>query len=95
MRSDAEQASRWETDGGHLLESPGDAQRAQEHHVGRQLAAVGQRLCREFAPDGGAGATAIRDMVREARTGFGNPDVIAYLPALVERMVRRRLRDHS
>lgn len=87
--------NRWETDGGHIeepAEEPADeARQVQVDHVGRQLAAVAERLCREFAPGGGAAAESIRDQVRDARDAFGAPRVIAYLPLLVERTVRRRL----
>ena len=64
---------------------------AQVDHVARQLKAVAERLCREFAPAGGAAAAEIRAQVREARHEFGSPPVVAYLPVLVERTVRRRL----
>ena len=65
--------------------------RAQTEHVGRQLAAVADRLCHEFAPDGGAAAAAVRAQVHRSRAEFGSPRVIAYLPTLVERAVRSRL----
>ncbi len=55
------------------------------------MVAVAERLCREFAPDGGPAAESVRDQVRDARDAFGSPRLIAYLPTLVERAVRRRL----
>lgn len=84
--------NRWETDGGHIEEPVDEARHAQAEHVRRQMAAVAERLCREFAPGGGAAAVSIRGQVSDARDAFGSPRVIAYLPALVERTVRRRLR---
>jgi hypothetical protein len=89
---DGDQLGRWETDGGHLPEPTIEDRQAQTEHVGRQLIAVADRLCREFAPDGGAAAAAVRAQVRRSRAEFGSPRVIAYLPTLVERAVRRRLR---
>lgn len=89
---DGGQISRWETDGGHVREPSVEDRRAQTEHVGRQLAAVTDRLCREFAPDGGAAAAAVREQVHRSRAEFGSPRVTAYLPTLVERAVRRRLR---
>jgi hypothetical protein len=85
---DGEQVSRWETDGG---QTAAEDRQAQAHHVARQLEAVAERLCREFSPGGGPAAEGIRTQVREARDAFGSPHVIAYLPVLVERTVRRRL----
>lgn len=64
----------------------------EEEHVARQMAAVADRLCREFAPEGGPAAAALREQVREAWSGFGSPHVITYLPVLVERSVRHRHR---
>jgi hypothetical protein len=86
---DGEQVSRWETDGG---QTATEDREAQAHHVARQLEAVADRLCREFSPGDDAAAEEIRALVREARDAFGSPHVIAYLPVLVERTVRRRLR---
>lgn len=89
--ADAGQVGRGETDGGRVR-APMDAERqAQADHVERQLAAVADRLCREFAPAGGPGAATIRDRCLEARAAYGSPRVIAYLPILVERAVRRGL----
>lgn len=87
MTVDAAQVSRWETDGGHVREA--EREGAQAEHVRQQLDAVADRLCREFAPAGGPAAEAIRDRCREARAAYGSPAVIAYLPVLVERAVRR------
>jgi hypothetical protein len=86
---DGEQIGWWETDGGRAAV---EDRRAQAEHVARQLEAVADRLCREFCPGGGAAADEIRTQVREARDAFGSPNVVAYLPVLVERTVRRRLR---
>ena len=88
----AAQLARWESDGGHVDRPVEEARHAQADHVGRQMVAVADRLCREFAPDGGPAAESIRDQVRDARDAFGSPRVIAYLPTLVERSVRRGLR---
>lgn len=68
------------------LDAPSPADR-----MAQQLVDVADRLCREFAPAGGAGADAVRRQVREAREGFGSPTVFDYLPVLVERDVRHRL----
>jgi hypothetical protein len=65
--------SRWEADGGHIEEPADEARHAQADHVGRQMAAVAERLCREFAPGGGTAAESIRDQVRDARDAFGSP----------------------
>lgn len=56
--------------------------------LARQLIEVGDRLCRQFAVDGGPSAESVRRQVREARAGFGSPKVIAYLPVLIERQLR-------
>lgn len=92
---EAGQVGRWENDGGRIR-APGDAARhARADHVDRQLVAVADRLCREFAPAGGPAATSIRDQVRRARAGYGSPRVIDYLPVLVERAVRGGLNSGS
>lgn len=59
--------------------------------VAHQLVGVADRLCREFAADGGARAESVREQVRQARAGFGSPRVITYLPVLIERDLRRTL----
>jgi hypothetical protein len=59
--------------------------------VAQQLAEMTDRLCREFAPAGGAAAEVVRGQVTEVRAGFGSPKVLTYLPVLVERSVRHRL----
>ncbi|MBW0117789.1 three-helix bundle dimerization domain-containing protein [Pseudonocardia abyssalis] len=59
--------------------------------VARQLLEVGDRLCRQFAVDGGPTAESVREQVRRARAEFGSPAVIAYLPVLIERALRRDL----
>lgn len=64
--------------------------RTEAQHVAQQMAAVADRLCREFAPAGGTAADAVRAQVREAWADFGSPRVITYLPVLVERAVRAR-----
>lgn len=64
---------------------------AEAQHVARQMIAVADRLCGEFAPTGGAAAESVREQVRKAWADFGSPRVIAYLPVLVERTVRGRL----
>jgi len=72
---------RWETDGGRTDNPIATARHAQAEHVARQLTAVTDRLCRQFAPDCGAPApaAAIRELVGDVRAGFGSPRVIAYL----------------
>lgn len=57
----------------------------------RQLREVIDRLCREFAPAGGAADVLVRRHVAQVRAGFGTPAVVIYLPVLVEREVRHRL----
>jgi hypothetical protein len=59
--------------------------------VAQQLVEMTDRLCREFAPAGGAAAEVVRGQVTEVRAGFGSPKVLTYLPVLVERSVRHRL----
>ena len=61
--------------------------------VAKQLTEVADRLCREFAPAGGEAAETVRRQVREARAGFHSPKVLTFLPVLVERNVRRQLRE--
>jgi hypothetical protein len=90
-RSDDEHISRWETDGGHVREPAPAAGTAQADHVRQQLDAVADRLCREFAPAGGPADAAIRQQVRQARAAYGSPRVIAYLPVLIERAIRRSI----
>ena len=68
---------------------PTRAQRAEK--ADQQLADVADRLCREFAPVGGADADVIRGQVREARGEFGSPKVLTHLSVMVERTVRERL----
>lgn len=68
---------------------PTRAQRAEK--ADQQLADVADRLCREFAPDGGVDADVIRGQVREARAEFGSPKVLAHLSVMVERAVRERM----
>jgi hypothetical protein len=84
-----DQAGWWEND---RSQTAAEDQQAQADHVARQLVAVADRLCREFAHGDAAAAEEIRAQVREARDAFGSPRVVAYLPVLVERTVRRRLR---
>ena len=52
---------------------------------------VGDRLRRQFAVVGGPTAESVREQVRQARAGFGSPKVIAHLPVLIERQLRRDL----
>lgn len=66
--------------------------RTEQERVARQMARVTDRLCREFTPAGGVAAQALREQVRKAWADFGSPKVITYLPVLVERTVRSRLR---
>lgn len=85
----SDQVSWWATDG---RRAAAEDRQAQADHVARQLEAVAERLCREFSQGDPAAAGEIRAQVREARDAFGSPSVVAYLPVLVERTVRRRLR---
>lgn len=59
--------------------------------VARQLLEVGDRLCRQFAVDGGPTAESVREQARRTRAEYGSPTVIAYLPVLIERELRRHL----
>ena len=53
---------------------------------------LADRLCREFAPAGGAAATDVRRQVHDVRAGLGSPKVVLFLSILVEHNVRGRLR---
>jgi hypothetical protein len=59
--------------------------------VAQQLVEMTDRLCREFAPAGGAADEVVQGQVRKVRAGFGPPKVLTYLPVLVKRSVRHRL----
>lgn len=58
-----------------------------------QMTELEDRLCREFAPVDGPAADVVRGHVRQVRAAFGSPRVMTFLPMLIERAVRRCLRD--
>jgi hypothetical protein len=47
--------------------------------VAKQLVEMTDRLCREFAPAGGAADEVVRGQVREVRAGFGSPKVLSHI----------------
>lgn len=55
---------------------------------GQRLGALTERLCREFPH---LGAAQVQAVVDEALAAYATATVLAYLPLLVERDVRRAL----
>ena len=65
--------------------------RANEERLAKQWEDVTNRLCRDFAPAGGADVEAVLQHIAEQRQQLDSATVRDYLPVLVERAVRRVL----
>ncbi|MEJ3656677.1 hypothetical protein WEH80_27330 [Actinomycetes bacterium KLBMP 9759] len=65
--------------------------RAREERMVKQWEDVTTRLCRDFAPDGGADQEIVLGHIAEQRRVLDSATVRDYLPVLVERAVRRLL----
>ncbi|GAA3071480.1 hypothetical protein GCM10010464_39640 [Pseudonocardia yunnanensis] len=65
--------------------------RAREERMAKQWEDVTARLCRDFAPGGGAEVEAVLEHIAHQRRVLDSATVRDYLPVLVERAVRRLL----
>jgi hypothetical protein len=65
--------------------------RAREERMAKQWEDVTARLCRDFAPGGGADVEAVLEHIAYQRRVLDSATVRDYLPVLVERAVRRLL----
>lgn len=65
--------------------------RANEERLAKQWEDVTTRLCRDFAPAGGADVEGVLHHIAEQRQQLDSATVRDYLPVLVERAVRRLL----
>jgi hypothetical protein len=65
--------------------------RAHEERMAKQWEDVTARLCRDFAPGGGADVEVVLEHIAHQRRVLDSATVRDYLPVLVERAVRRLL----
>jgi hypothetical protein len=65
--------------------------RAHEERMAKQWEDVTARLCRDFAPEGGADVDVVLRHIAEQREQLDSATVRDYLPVLVDRAVRRLL----
>ncbi|MGH8964983.1 MAG: three-helix bundle dimerization domain-containing protein [Actinomycetes bacterium] len=65
--------------------------KAWEERMAKQWEDVTARLCRDFAPNGGAETDAVLTLIAEQRRQLDSATVRDYLPVLVDKAVRRLL----
>jgi hypothetical protein len=76
-------------DGGTAAESPDPVEQAHRRRLAKQWEDVISRLCRDFAPDGGADRKRVLAQIAQQRAQLDSATVRDYLPVLVDRAVRR------
>lgn len=87
--SDAEPNAVAVADAGAVTVTPDAIDQANERRIAKQWEDIVARLCRDFAPDGGADRKLVLAQIAQQRAQLDAAAVRDYLPVLVDRAVRR------